>query len=163
MFLFPVEFLTNHFKILKTKIDYAALNLLATCYNYKNQVKINETWDLICYKLKIYEKECISNCLLNLTDELSNEITDKIKLIEIKMNSILIDYNLKHFKDLEQIISDVIYRLQKFLFLNKSYLFVEKKSNNNYVKNIDMNTFFGKLICITNEYLSKSSAEFFIK
>ena len=79
------------------------------------------------------------------------------------MNSILIDYNLKHFKDLEQIISDVIYRLQKFLFLNKSYLFAEKKSNNNYVKNIDMNTFFGKLICITNEYLSKSSAEFFIK
>ncbi len=165
MFLFPVEFLTNHFKSIKSKIDSAAINLLTTCYNYRNQLKINESWELMCSRLKAYEKECINNCMLNLTDSLCDDITDKIKEIELKLNILSIEYSFKCAKELEQLITDETNRLQKFFFMNKSFIFVEKKSNsqNSLKAQLDLSTYFGKLICISNEYFGKTGTEYIVK
>lgn len=160
MFLFPAEFLTNHFKNLKSKIDSAALNLLTTCYNMKNQAKINESWEQIIQKLKQYEKECLTNSITNLKEDFSNETTDKIKQIELKLALLSIDYNQKAARELEHLIADEMNRLQRFFFLNKTFLFVEKKTSN---KTLDLSAYFGKLICITNEYFSKNSTDFIIK
>lgn len=149
----PLSYLFDYFKSLSSKIDLAA----ETCKNnldindlkYK---KINEIRTNMINQIQSYENECYLN--LKKDADFAQAIKKGFDLIELKLKEFELNFRSERFIDKSnQLIENVILKLHRKLFLKKTFLFVQKcngfEDNN-----------FGKLIIVSNDYLSENCLDY---
>jgi hypothetical protein len=149
----PLSYLFDYFKSLSSKIDLAA----ETCKNnldindlkYK---KINEIQTNMINQIQSYENECYLN--LKKDTDFVQAIKKGFDLIELKLKEFELNFRSERFIDkFNQLIENVILKLHRKLFLKKTFLFVQKcngfEDNN-----------FGKLIIVSNDYLSENCLDY---
>ena len=149
----PLSYLFDYFKSLSSKIDLAA----ETCKNnldindlkYK---KINEIRTNMINQIQSYENECYLN--LKKDTDFIQAIKKGFDLIELKLKEFELNFRSERFIDkFNQLIENVILKLHRKLFLKKTFLFVQKcngfEDNN-----------FGKLIIVSNDYLSENCLDY---
>jgi hypothetical protein len=142
---YPREFLLAYFKNLKQKLEIIMQSSIRPLINK----------ELYLERIKTFELECLSS-VSNYTKQIvSNE---SIYLIQMKLdllsrNYILIDNFKEQCKEIDYLIYDELYRLQKYLFRSKTLIFLERKFNftdeclicyDKKIKLILVNEFFGK-------------------
>jgi hypothetical protein len=139
----PCFFISNYFSDLRTKIDYSTEYLIAS--QFENTDKLNLLRNDFLLKLDEHERLCLnqnnnnksrSNRFKNLLDELNN----------INDNN---DNNMDRITRIQQI-DDLDLKLNKILFLNKTFIFLKD------LKNV------GSLV-IVNEYLNSIVVNLIIK
>ncbi len=151
----PLSYLFDYFKSLSSKIDLAA----ETCKN-KNGLeindskykKINDIRTNMINQIQSYENECYLN--LKKDTDFAQAIKKGFDLIELKLREFELNFSNERFIDkFNALIENVILKLHRKLFLKKTFLFVQKcngfEDNN-----------FGKLIIVTNDYLSEECLDY---
>lgn len=138
LFESPCFFLANYYSELRNKIDLATEYLLSanTANNNQNlNDDLNQTRNELIQRINSHENLCLINYKKNVKN-LRNDLSDSIKTVESSIDS-------KDVHEITQSIDELKFKLNKLLFLNKSYLFLKR------IKSL------GKLVVI-NEYLEQS-------
>lgn len=138
LFASPCFFLANYFQELRRQIDICTEKLLVSAQCSSNEPRrseLNQIRNGMLQRIDSFEKQCL-NSFKKQTKQRIVESADSIKKVES-------DFDLKCDTELIELIDDLIYKLNKVLFLNSTFFFI---NNNN-----DCNQ-FGYLV-IVNEYL----------
>ena len=139
----PKSFLSNYFKSLKTEIEYSFIkNIESNRMNEKKKDELSKSWVQIINKLKEVESECFNNIFSIL---LKKETKQQIDLFES-----VLDKN-QDLVLLNGLIEAEIIKLKKFLFSNRTILFLDKNKCENKFLFDAKNP--GKLIIIKEEFL----------
>lgn len=171
----PLSYLTQFFFNLKNDVANAFTLKLETSEEPSAKAKLNENWNEINAKIGAFEAECKQKLAPVELDE------EKMSLIEMKLES----YNEDLYAEINDLIYDETYKIEKILFLNKTMVFLDRtrislisddhssanslsfnqnvSDDSNESFNEDVNLFYymnskttcGKLIYITNQYFGK--------
>lgn len=165
LFQLPLLYLSNFFTDLKRDIDLAAMkhSLNISPENTEQQMSLNKTWVSLVDKVNEFETNCYQAGRVNkLSSALGHQVQDLIDLIETRIK------NLKSKEDVNEInelIYEKLYELEKIVFMNKTITFVEKSECliSELFSEMEVKVSFGKLIIVTNEYLGKRGLNFLTK
>jgi Leucine-rich repeat (LRR) protein len=174
----PRSHLESYFSDLKNEVTtsfYVKLDQQQMRHTDYSDTKLKLNLNEMLHKINEYESECISkSTLIILENEDNNDLINSIEL-KLLMNTDLLNLN--------DLLYDEIYKLEKILFLNKTLFFIDKikyenetnnsqqqsnsdDSNESFTETINLfhymnnkNT-FGKLVLIQNEYFGKRTIPF---
>jgi hypothetical protein len=139
LFESPCFFLANYFSELRRQIDICAERLISAAVIVNtNQSDFNQIRNGMLQRIESFESNCL-NSFKKQTRQRIAESADSIKKIES-------DFDLKCDKELIELIDDLIYKLNKILYLNYTYFFLDSNEPDQ----------FGYLVII-NEYLQPST------
>jgi Leucine-rich repeat (LRR) protein len=130
---FPRYYLSNYFEELKTQVD--------TKYALKLDDK--DKYLEIINSIESFEQ----NAYNKWSSKSINKYDDEIKLIEDKLNN-----NLNNVIDYTKLIGELKLKIEKMIFLNKTILFIDKKTRFNFKSN-------SFLLIVNDEYISNSLIE----
>ena len=163
----PILYLSNHFNNLRREINLAETEQASTKKEIETSNKLNDNFIKMINKVNEYEQECLKlkdQNILKLNE--TKETVKAIQLIKEKINYLSVkelkqDENNEDFSsyilDIEDLIYDATVYLERTLFLNKTMLFLEEKTNkvDKLFSQMDDSSSAGKLLLITNEYFGK--------
>lgn len=152
----PRLYLSNFYSDLKTKIDVSFTSKQRIIQNEVTKSKLCENWSLMIQKINCLEKECLYREKTNkLNQNIYHQIQLNIAAIEIELLKSPTDNET--LKQLNELISFDINRIERFLFLNKTVIFLNETvcENVNLLYKMDMETTAGKLIIIRDQFLNK--------
>lgn len=153
---YPREFLLAYFKNLKQKIETIITQKSSSSAQTKPTIYLTDKKESLIDRIKQFEFECLSSVSLYNKQIVS---PDTLNLIQAKLDSlsrcyILNDNFKEQVKEIDCLVYDELYRLQKYLFRGKTLVYLEKKLNNysddcfvyydRKMKLILVNEFFGK-------------------
>ena len=147
LFESPCFFLANYFSELRCQIDICAERLISTgCSPSEttDPTDFNQIRNGMLQRIDSFEINCL-NSFKKQTKQRIVESADSIKKIES-------DFDLKCDKELIELIDDLIYKLNKLLYLNYTYFFLSSNDPDQ----------FGYLV-IVNEYLQPSTVSSIIE
>jgi len=101
----PKYYLSLHFHKLRTQVDFKYLNILIA----------NKDYGEIINKIESFEQDALSN----LDDKLIETYKSEIESIEKKLN------DCSNLADINILIDELIYQIEKTLFSNKSFFFID--------------------------------------
>lgn len=177
-FKHPNLYISNYFNDLNKDISIAFEERLLNEEDINLSSVLKLDWSQIVQKIKIIENDCLS--VLDdhtFSQNLKEKIDRQVKKIEQKFDLFLLKNQNVEYKDIieEEIyvqiqeINDLIYnksiQIGKILFMNKTVVFIDKKSCKNQKIFEDMNekTTVGILLIIHNEYFGKKGIELIIE
>ena len=163
----PILYLSNHFNNLRREINIAETEQASTKKEIETSNKLNDNFIKMINKVNEYEQECLKlkdQNILKLNE--TKETVKAIQLIKEKINYLSVkelkqDENNEDFSsyilDIEDLIYDATVYLERTLFLNKTMVFLEEKTNkvDRLFSQMDNSSSAGKLLFITNEYFGK--------
>ena len=163
----PILYLSNHFNNLRREINIAEAEQASTKKEIETSNKLNDNFIKMINKVNEYEQECLKlkdQNILKLNE--TKETVKAIQLIKEKINYLSVkelkqDDNNEDFSsyilDIEDLIYDATVYLERTLFLNKTMVFLEEKTNkvDKLFSQMDNSSSAGKLLFITNEYFGK--------
>ena len=163
----PILYLSNHFNNLRREINLAETEQASTKKEIETSNKLNDNFIKMINKVNEFEQECLKlkdQNILKLNE--TKETVKAIQLIKEKINYLSVkelkqDENNEDFSsyilDIEDLIYDATVYLEKTLFLNKTMVFLEEKTNkvDKLFSQMDNSSSAGKLLLITNEYFGK--------
>ena len=163
----PILYLSNHFNNLRREINIAEAEQASTKKEIETSNKLNDNFIKMINKVNEYEQECLKlkdQNILKLNE--TKETVKAIQLIKEKINYLSVkelkqDENNEDFSsyilDIEDLIYDATVYLERTLFLNKTMVFLEEKTNkvDKLFSQMDDSSSAGKLLLITNEYFGK--------
>ena len=163
----PILYLSNHFNNLRREINLAETEQASTKKEIETSNKLNDNFIKMINKVNEYEQECLKlkdQNILKLNE--TKETVKAIQLIKEKINYLSVkelkqDENNEDFSsyilDIEDLIYDATVYLERTLFLNKTMVFLEEKTNkvDKLFSQMDDSSSAGKLLLITNEYFGK--------
>lgn len=163
----PILYLSNHFNNLRREINIAETEQASTKKEIETSNKLNDNFIKMINKVNEYEQECLKlkdQNILKLNE--TKETVKAIQLIKEKINYLSVkelkqDENNEDFSsyilDIEDLIYDATVYLERTLFLNKTMVFLEEKTNkvDKLFSQMDDSSSAGKLLLITNEYFGK--------
>ena len=154
---FPRYFLSKYFEELKTQVD--------TKYALKLDEK--DKYLEIINNIESFEQDAYNKW----SSKHINTYDDEIKLIEDKLNN-----DLNNVADITKLIGEVKYKIEKIIFLNKTILFIDKKTrfnpksnsfllivNDEYISNnlIVNDEYISNYLIVNDEYISNSLIDSF--
>jgi hypothetical protein len=146
IFQFPRFYLSEYFTNLKTEVDLA-FSLEEQQADDRTEFKKN--WVDMIQRIENFEQECFKKKKTNVFNDV---ISDQVKFIELNLN----DFNL----DIQSLIDETIYKIEKELFLNKTLIFLdESKCQTDILQNFNTENTVGKLVFINNEYFDQNDLE----
>lgn len=156
----PRYYVSNYFEDFRREVDLVGsrLTLGDEIILYPIQKKLTDNWNQIISKVKSHEEECLKQ--LSQTQHSNQELVQyaqALKQIELKLNNLnQIKNQNQYLASLDIELSNEMYNLKRFLFLNKSLVFVEEEQSRveDLFRDINMTFHIGKLICI-NEYFGE--------
>lgn len=172
LFEIPRLYICDCLSDIRAEIDLAFNEKIIS--SKKNELLI-QNWISMIELIYLYEEKCLDKFKTNkFSTQISDEASRHIDLIEIKINLTKLKLNAQtetneeiylELENLENEIYDLSYKLEKLVFLNMTYVFVEKKNCKieNYFDSMNNNTTTGKLIIIKNEYFGKHGISRFKK
>ena len=163
----PILYLSNHFNNLRREINIAETEQASTKKEIETSNKLNDNFIKMINKVNEFEQECLKlkdQNILKLNE--TKETVKAIQLIKEKINYLSVkelkqDENNEDFSsyilDIEDLIYDATVYLERTLFLNKTMVFLEEKTNkvDKLFSQMDNSSSAGKLLLITNEYFGK--------
>lgn len=159
----PDEYIYNYFSDLKTEVDIAAnIELASEGITSQTENELSDNWIALIDQVKQFERECLqTNSLsINLADTLKrNKIIDSIQ--RKLTDAVKQEKNAEIFNDIENQLDDELDKLEKFLFCNKTLIFLDKQKCElkSLFSKMNLNVTIGKLIFVTNEYFNKDCIE----
>jgi hypothetical protein len=162
VFIVPKLFISNYFHDLRSRIDLSVIkfNLNNNSLNSDEFLKkINENWMQMIQKLESLEQECYKNC-----DQMNAFLSKQAKeaIISIKAE---ICQEKKDFSQIEQLIYDNRFKIEKFLLLNRSVIFIDKENckMDQIFNDMNTNVTFGRLIIVQNDYYGTKGINYLFK
>ena len=151
----PLSYLFEYFKNLTSKVDLACEKSKNNLSEISDKEKLDAIRTNMLQQIQSYENECYLN--LKKSIGFSEAIKKGFDLIELKLNEFELNLSNERFIDkFNELIENVILKLHGKLFLQKTFLFIEKCVG----LNEETNNNFGKLFIITNEYLSEKCLDY---
>ena len=163
----PRLFICNYFNDLRSKIDLAFVKKMFYLNDKSIKQKLNENWTKMIDLIDSIEMRLmlLSKTTNKFNSVFSQEISKKIEFIEKLMKQTAVINKTNEFKDIDYLISEQIFKIEKFLLQNQTLVFINEtncKINNLFNK---MNSQYspGKLIFIKNEYFSVESIQYLLE
>ena len=144
----PRSYISNYFTDLRSQVDlsFSTKDLIDNDEN--NIIALNENWLQIIKKIMSYEKECLYRIKTNHHN--LSDLNKKIELFEKKI--------LENKETIYESINDEINSIENKLFLNKTFIFLDEISceNFNLLYKMNKNKTAGKLVIILDQYINQS-------
>jgi hypothetical protein len=163
----PRLFICNYFNDLRSKIDLAFVKKMFYLNDKSIKQKLNENWTKMIDLIDSIEMRLmlLSKTTNKFNSVFSQEISKKIEFIEKLIKQTAVINKTNEFKDIDYLISEQIFKIEKFLLQNQTLVFINEtncKINNLFNK---MNSQYspGKLIFIKNEYFSVESIQYLLE
>lgn len=163
----PFEYLRAYFTQLRNRIDEQFVEkqrLYEINYTQEDshaKKELNKSWNEIIEKVISYEKECIFNCKTYFKKN-EPQFALNIQLIEVKLNSLPSKIDSDLYRETLYLIRKERDKLKKFLFNNKTILFLKDDSSTLTHSTLLKSHHIGKLIFIRNCYFSHLLIEQFL-
>jgi len=158
----PRLFICNYFNDLRSKIDLAFVEKMFYLNDKTIKQKLNENWTKMIDLIDSIEMRLmlLSKTTNKFSSVLSQEISKKIEFIEK-----LIKQTTNEFKDIDYLISEQIFKIEKFLLQNQTLVFINETNCkiNNLFNKLNSQYSPGKLIFIKNEYFSVESIQYLLE
>ena len=163
----PRLFICNYFNDLRSKIDLAFVKKMFYLNDKSIKQRLNENWTKMIDLIDSIEMRLmlLSKTTNKFNSVFSQEISKKIEFIEKLIKQTAVINKTNEFKDIDYLISEQIFKIEKFLLQNQTLVFINEtncKINNLFNK---MNSQYspGKLIFIKNEYFSVESIQYLLE
>lgn len=164
MLQYPQRYVNQYFQIIKNKTE-SEYNLRKQFEKYKTG-KDTTTKELnqVTEKISLFEAECFQSFHNNkYTNDVTAELTDRIKLFETKLAFLTSQPFINEFTEhgrklLTYLIRKELFKIENILFNNKLMVFIER---NQFDSSIISKIPVGKVIIITSDYFNKQINKLF--
>lgn len=165
LFQLPRLYLSDFFTDLKRDIDLAVMQhgLNINRDNTEQHNTLSKVWVSMVDRVCQFENECYQKCRLNkFNPNVNKELSETITLIETKLQNLT---TKEDAKEINELIYDNVYQLEKIIFINKTITFVDKKICKlcELFNEMDVKITFGKLLIVNNQYFGKRGLNFLTK
>ena len=162
----PRLFICNYFNDLRSKIDLAFVEKMFYLNDKTIKQKLNENWTKMIDLIDSIEMRLmlLSKTTNKFNTIFSQEISKKIEFSEKLINQIS-SVKINEFKDIDHLISEQLFKIEKFLLQNQTFVFINetKCKINNLFNKMNSETSPGKLVFIKNEYFSSEGIQYLLE